>query len=264
MQVVIFMGHGNHSNRLFQAIHIEAFCIENKVEFSNPSFKNMSKYYGLKSSFIDNTLCILIRGLRKLRLIKTLDFNESDRNGFYCDTILKTKVTLAHGWRFRAHELTRKYQDYFIRKYSLLPNFYVDNDFYKYFTKLDRSEYNIIGVHIRRGDYKTWENGKYYFTDDIYEMYMTSLSRELSLLSKKKIKFILFSNETIDISGSNDIIISNNEWYIDQLIMSKCDYLIGPPSTFTLWASYIGKIQYYHIKEKTGTINLNDFSYCLG
>jgi len=135
---------------------------------------------------------------------------------------------------------------------------------YKYIVKLDRNEYIVVGVHIRRGDYKYWENGKYYFTDDIYQMYINNISYELNKRSNKRIKFFLFSNENINIERTEDTIISTYDWYIDQLIMSKCDYLIGPPSTFTLWASYIGKVKYYHIKDETGNINVNDFSYCIG
>lgn len=101
-----------------------------------------------------------------------------------------------------------------IGKYSLLSDLYIENDLYKYFITLDRNEYIIIGVHIRRGDYKYWENGKYYFTDDIYQMYMNSISSELKKRSNKKIKFILFSNENININRTEDIIVSNNECYI--------------------------------------------------
>lgn len=57
---------------------------------------------------------------------------------------------------------------------------------------------------------------------------------------------------------------STNEWYIDHFLMSKCDYLIGPPSTFTMWASYIGKVKYYHIENDSGEIRLSDFKYCKG
>ncbi|HEY5587815.1 MAG TPA: alpha-1,2-fucosyltransferase [Candidatus Paceibacterota bacterium] len=262
--IIVFRGYGNHSNRLFQAINIEAFCIENKVDYLNPSFKDMSKYYGIKNNFFDPAICFLMRIFKKIKLIKTLDFNNFDQNELYSNTILKKRLIFAQGWCFRAHGLTKKYQDYLIGKYSLLPDLYIENDLYKYFITLDRNEYIIIGVHIRRGDYKYWENGKYYFTDDIYQMYMNSISSELKKRSNKKIKFILFSNENININRTEDIIVSNNEWYIEQLIMSKCDYLIGPPSTFTLWASYIGRVKYYQIKDNTGNIDINDFSYCLG
>ncbi len=262
--IIVFNAAGNHSNRLFQAIHFEAFCIENKVNYLNPSFKNMSKYYGIKNFFFGNTICFLIKSLRKIRLIKTLECNNLDQNELYYNTILKKKLVLTRGWCFRVNELTKKYQDYFIKKYSLLSDLYNDNDLYKYVMKLDRSKYHIIGVHIRKGDYKSWENGKYYFTDDIYQIYMNNITIELNKRSDKEIKFILFSNENITINETEGIIVSNNKWYIDQLIMSKCDYLIGPPSTFTQWASYIGKVKYFHIRDNTGSIHINDFSYCIG
>lgn len=262
--LIVYKGAGNHSNRLFQTIHLEAFCIENKVDYLNPSFIDMSKYYGIESSFFDSSICFSIRLLKNFKLIKTLDFNKFDQFELYSNTILQNRLVLAQGWCFRAHDLTKKYQDYFIGKYKLLPDFYLRNEFYKDFMKLDRNEYIIVGVHIRRNDYKYWENGKYYYTDDIYQTYMSSISTELNKRSNKKIKFILFSDENIEIKRTEHIIVSTNKWYIDQLIMSKCDYLIGPPSTFTLWASYIGKVKYYHIKDNTGNIDLNNFSYCSG
>jgi len=43
-----------------------------------------------------------------------------------------------------------------------------------------------------------------------------------------------------------------------------CDYLIGPPSTFTLWASYVGKVKYFHLKNKSGEIAIDDFVKCVG
>lgn len=262
--IIVFKGYCNHSNRLFQAISIEAFCIENGVKYFNPSFRDMSKYYGIQSTIFDNLLCFIIKALRKIGFIQTLDFVESGQNELYSNIMLKKKIVLAQGWCFRAHELTKKHQDFLIKKYSLQPKFYIENELYKYVMKLDRKEYLIIGVHIRRGDYKYWENGKYYFSDDIYEMYMSNISSQLNNQLNKKIKFIIFSNENITINITEDTIVSNNEWYIDQLIMSKCDYLIGPASTFTLWASYIGKVKYYHIKDNTNIIDINDFSYCIG
>jgi hypothetical protein len=50
--IIVFRGYGNHSNRLFQAINIEAFCIENKVGYLNPSFKDMSKILRYKKQLL--------------------------------------------------------------------------------------------------------------------------------------------------------------------------------------------------------------------
>lgn len=73
---------------------------------------------------------------------------------------------------------------------------------------------------------------------------------------EKKVKFIVFSNESHSFKNSESILVSNNTWYLDHHLMSLCQYLIGPPSSFTLWASYLGKIPLYHIKDKKEKILL--------
>jgi len=93
---------------------------------------------------------------------------------------------------------------------------------------------------------------------------MCTLKKEVENNSNKKCFFIIFSNEDVLIKKNEYIHISKNKWYIDHFLMSKCDYLIGPSSTFTLWASYIGKVKFYHISNDSGEINLNDFKYFRG
>jgi hypothetical protein len=125
--------------------------------------------------------------------------------------------------------------------------------------ELKENDTIIIGVHIRRGDYENWQDGKYYFDDNIYKNYICTLKKEIKH-NNKKCFFIIFSNEDVLINENEYIHISTNEWYIDHFLMSKCDYLIGPPSTFILWASYIGKVKYYHIENDSGEINLNNLA----
>ena len=36
--------------------------------------------------------------------------------------------------------------------------------------------------------------------------------------------------------------ISKGSWKEDQIILQNCDLIVGPPSTFTMWASYISQI----------------------
>jgi len=59
---------------------------------------------------------------------------------------------------------------------------------------------------------------------------------------------IVFSDDHVVFT--RDLIISQNPWYIDQHLMTRCDYLIGPPSTFTLWASYVGKVPFFQIEKQ--------------
>ncbi len=41
--------------------------------------------------------------------------------------------------------------------------------------------------------------------------------------------------------------------------MSQCDYILGPFSTFTLWASFIGETKFHHIFLENETIKLERF-----
>jgi len=238
---------GNHSNRLFQNLHFEAYCKEYKIEYINPSFFNMHKYY--------ISPCKLNCGLKGIVFM-----NRYSRK--LAQIIMKLKKPndiYVGGWDFRVNNLTEKYQDYFIEKYTLKEKYIKNNKLLDLINKSKENGKTIIGVHIRRGDYKTFENGKYYFGDAVYKKYMDALAEKI-----KNCCFIIFSNENILINETEYIYKSNNQWYVDHFLMSKCDFLIGPPSTFTLWASYMGKVKYYHIKDDSGIIDINYFNFCRG
>jgi hypothetical protein len=47
----------------------------------------------------------------------------------------------------------------------------------------------------------------------------------------------------------------------DHWLMSKCDYLMGPPSTFTLWAAFMGKKLLAFIVNSESVIRIADFQY---
>src|SRR5690554_5266050 len=174
-----------------------------------------------------------------------------------------SKKPLVKGWNFRVFDLTAKFQDYFVKKYSLLPIYYQNNTLYRRISKMDRNIQVVVGVHIRRGDHRSWQDGKYFFSDDVYQEYMHSLRIKLEQSFKKPV-FIIFSNEDVSIAEKENVILSRNDWYIDQFLMSQCDYLIGPPSTFTLWASYIGKVRYFHFEDDQTQVDLDNFQYCIG
>lgn len=262
--VIVIKKYGNHSNRLFQSINIEAFCLENKIRFYNPSLSDMFRYYGIKHNLLHRMLLLFSRLLVVMKLKESIEFGDFTKIKQYINDILNQKLLLVHGWCFSIPELNKKYRTYFIKKYSLLPKYYKNNKILEKVELINRQEVLLVGVHIRRGDYKTWADGKYFFSDETYLKYMDNFSASLDMNTKKKHLFIIFSDESINFIENEKVIISKNPWYIDHLIMSKCDYLIGPPSTFTLWASYLGGVKYFHIENNSGAISINDFKICCG
>lgn len=114
-----------------------------------------------------------------------------------------------------------------------------------------------VGVHIRRGDYRGWNNGKYYYDDEVYN---DKIEQFANLFKNKKILFILFSNEKVTLKPKQDYIISKCSWHEDHYLLSLCDYIIGAPSTFTIWASFIGNVPLMHIYDKNDKVDFDSFN----
>lgn len=262
--VVLFKGYNNHSNRLFQAIHLEAFCLEHGLKFYNPSFWRMKGLYGIDGNPFDAWIWLILCSLNKVRLLPKLKLSKPEKRDEYEQVLLKKKLVFVHGWWFFHENLTQKFQKQLVKKYSLLPELYENNALYQKVLAMDRSSCHLVGVHVRKGDYETWKGGMYYFTEEVYQLYMDRLRAKLLEATGKPTIFLVFSNESVQMQASEDLLIAENAWYVDQKIMSCCDLLIGPPSTFTKWASYLGNVGYYHITNDSGDIHLDAFETCNG
>ena len=126
------------------------------------------------------------------------------------------------------------------KDYVLNHILYKDEDIKKaqyFFERYELNPKKTIAVHIRRGDYKEFEGGKYYYSDSDYIKWIADMYKQ-----DKNISFILFSNEKIIIDHYSEYpcFITDSEVTVDLLIMSMCRQIIGPPSTFSLWANYTG------------------------
>lgn len=117
----------------------------------------------------------------------------------------------------------------------------------------------IVGVHIRRGDYKTFIGGRFYYENSVYEQRMAEI---VELCKDRDICFYLASNEDIPESLTKkfkSFSIPKANTAEDLYALSKCDILLGPPSTFTGWASYLNDIPIYYIYDKNKTIKSLDY-----
>jgi len=111
------------------------------------------------------------------------------------------------------------------------------------FSKIRTNADIIIGVHIRRGDYKTWNNGLFYYSISQYHEFMLRLQH---LYSDKKVVFFISSNEILSDSqfeGCQCFYYRKGETsaILDLYSLSLCDRIIGPFSTFSRWASFYGE-----------------------
>lgn len=281
-KLIVIKPNGNHSNRLQQNLHFEVFCREHQIEYHNPTFNDMAGYYAepcnTETNLFLNFLQIDILGklfrhsrvvkkifsvvwiLSKFSFLKLIRFDKEseipESESLLLKVFEKSDVVYVAGWRFRLPELSEKYRVEMAKKYTLKAALYENSVLVKKACEMKSQGYTLIGVHIRRGDYNKWKGGIYCYNDLVYEKYMDSISEQLSQQGKDKQMFVLFSNEVLKFQQSTNIIISKENWFIDQYVMSICDYLIGAPSTFTLWASYVGQAKLFHIYDSNENIIL--------
>jgi hypothetical protein len=116
----------------------------------------------------------------------------------------------------------------------------------------------VIGVHIRRGDYKTWRGGQYYFEDDVYTRF---IAQAKNLFRGKRIRFLICSNDPVDVSvgGDADCIVGPGSEIEDLYALAECDYLIGPPSSYSRWASFLSYSPLFAIEDPEHVLCLEDF-----
>ncbi len=133
-------------------------------------------------------------------------------------------------------------------------------DFVDKFIKEKRGLFQVIvGVHIRRGDYQTWHNGKYFYTDEEYNKIIGQLK---ILFPNKRVGFLICSNEKIYLENFNNkdvFFFKNSSAAIDLYGLGLCDYVVGPPSSYSAWASYYGNIPLYFLKDINNRISLDQF-----
>lgn len=111
----------------------------------------------------------------------------------------------------------------------------------------------VVGVHIRRGDYATWQNGRFFFELEDYHQMMLRVQQ---LYSGRRVAFFISSNEEFPSEVFEGCVcrrFDGNEpsgAVLDLYTLSLCDRIMGPVSSFSRWASFIGEVPLCFIEER--------------
>jgi hypothetical protein len=167
-----------------------------------------------------------------------------------------SRILLVRGWTFRDEQGFRKHADV-LRSY-FTP---VDPHASRISGLIERARKDcdvLVGVHVRQGDYQKWLDGRYYYeTRDYAEV----MRRAGTLWKGKRVRFLVCSNESQDerLFDGLDYIMGNGHQVEDMYAFAACDYLIGPPSTYTMWASFYGSVPLFVVEKPGVSLTIQGF-----
>ncbi|QEC69076.1 hypothetical protein FRZ67_17805 [Panacibacter ginsenosidivorans] len=292
--VVIDHKAGQLANRLFQFSYFIAHSLEHDYKLINPCFEEYRDLFETTSKsnfdtgniqlafsrnlFINKKLTQLINRLRrpasknnsKLFFFEFHNIRQQydqqhkvfDMSDASFVKKAKRKILFAKGWHYRDTAALIKHADT-VRKIFTPCDIFMNQ--VKNVVAATKNYDVRIGVHLRKGDYENFFEGRWFYDDTVYAQKMQALQNTFAA-QKKTCVFILFSNEIIDatsFAGLN-ILTGQRPAITDLYSMAACDYLVGPPSTFTMWASFYGSVPLLILKNKDTIPAVENFKIANG
>ena len=121
----------------------------------------------------------------------------------------------------------------------------------------------LVGVHVRQGDYRHYQGGRYYYATEQYGAIMKHVEH---LFPARQVGFLICSNVKLseDHFGAFRYRFGTGHLVEDLYSLAGCDYLIGPPSTYSMWASFYGQVVLYQVHDAEAVPTLEDFKVVAG
>ena len=281
--LIISAKSGQLGNRLLLFANFIAWAIEHNFTVLNPAFEEYAEFFvgtagdflccypppyftAAGNNFVRSKYYQFIKYLSNKKILKTQEITRKKPFSWTKyqenEKINRSSIICFQGWLFR--------DGWFVEDVPKLHK-YAD-EIRAYFTPLERYTINvdrlilnvkknsdlIVGIHIRQGDYAQHQKGRYFYTTQQYIEVMNSAVR---LFKGKNIKFLICSNlqENPKLFNKFNCKFGSGNLIEDMYALAECDYIVGPPSSYTMWASFYGNKPLYMIRNVNKTIDLKDF-----
>ena len=250
-------------NNLLQYAHVYAWGREHGRKVISMRFSYKYQYFHIcHTSLTGFGWYLFAKYMAALKLLPTASFKHSD-----CDRaalerkMLRHKHIVVSGWNVRFYDLFLKYRKEICELFTLDEQYTAPVKAKMPPSVMSSAPSSVmssevetslaLGVHIRRGDYAQWCNGQYFYDDNVY---IRHINRFAELPPGKTIHVFLSTNDS-QVSAEAyqqscpKVVIHHFKGSApeDLFMLSECDYLIGPPSTFSLVAAMYRDIPLYRM-----------------
>ena len=237
-------------NNLLQYAHVYAWGREHGRKVISMRFSYKYQYFHIcHTSLTGFGWYLFAKYMAAIRLLPTASFKHAD-----CDHAALERKMLRHrhivvsGWNVRFYDLFLKYRKEICDLFTLDEQYTAPVK-----AKMQVAELSTLrlGVHIRRGDYAQWADGRYYYTDEVYAAH---INRFAEMHQEEEIHVYLSTNDAEVTAAKYQALCPRVHVHHlqgsapeDLFMLSECDYLIGPPSTFSLVAAMYRDLPLYRM-----------------
>jgi hypothetical protein len=184
---------------------------------------------------------VLVPGGKTLDIRQTLDAVDGVydlNNPEFASLLQKARLLAVKGWKFRDDINLVRYHEVIARYFKPIAS--IRNAVEALISAVRDLGDEVIGVHIRQGDYRNWKNGVHYFELEQYAHWMREASQ---LDTSRKSVFLVCASDPVKISCLHGLEVVQGPGSVigDLHALSLCDRIMGPPSTFSTWASFHGR-----------------------
>jgi hypothetical protein len=273
--VVIARKVGRLANRILLFAHFIGAAIEHGFRVANPSFDHYARYFPSTShdffcrfpatgsfatagyvgrSFLyhatlnsANALHAFQRrgydvGLIRLRRDQFLDLDSPQ----FLSKLDRHRVLFVQDWFFRSAADCEKHGDA-IRSYFTPWEHHLDR--VRALAEEARLKGKfLVGIHLRQDDYSTFKGGRFFYSHRQYRHVMEQLRMTFA---DKPVSFLVCSDAPVPDGAFDgmDVSYGNGNELEDLYALASCDLIVGPPSTYSIWASFYGMVPRYEIQD---------------
>jgi hypothetical protein len=252
--IASFYRHGRLGNRLFTFANLVAFSETHGVPLMMSFF---SRYRRMFPYFDADRWCrypsetrapsigsrpAFLRVASFLGTVPTVRFwqpgsvffDEEDAGDPRLATMIHSPIVVFEGWDFRSRRAILRFREKIVSVFRPRPA--IEQEVQKRMSMVRGNGDVVVGVHVRWEDYRG--------TDRFLELpeYASRIRELRALLSPRKAAFLVVSPEQVPAVSlpETSFVFSGQSAVVDMYSLAQCEYVMGPPSTFSMWASFYG------------------------